>query len=76
MRKTATSQELEGQVIDPGVIDSVRSSVFEPTPVKRFPCRVCSTPGATERSDGLCWVCSRLKFSAWRDREAQVPTLE
>lgn len=32
-------------------------------------CRVCGSPGASKRHDMLCWVCRRLKISAWKDVE-------
>ena len=59
-------------VVDPEVLKSAREGVFRPIPPKTFPCRVCGEEGATERSDRLCWVCRRLKVSAWRDIERQV----
>lgn len=39
-------------------------------------CTVCgaeTTPGSPEV---LCWVCKRLKVSAWRDIEQQLPAQE
>jgi len=39
-------------------------------------CEVCggdATPNPTEQ---LCWVCRRLKISAWRDVEQQMPAQE
>jgi hypothetical protein len=32
-------------------------------------CRVCGSHGASKRFEMLCWVCRRLKISAWRDVE-------
>ena len=32
-------------------------------------CRVCGSLGASKRDDMLCWVCRRLKISAWKDVE-------
>ncbi|MBI1355690.1 MAG: hypothetical protein GC160_15230 [Acidobacteria bacterium] len=50
--------------------------VFE-TPARQVtPCRVCGDKSATEESEGLCWVCRRLKISAWRDSEMQMPMNE
>ncbi len=40
---------------------------FEAGPPLR--CRVCGTAGASKRQDMLCWVCRRLKISAWKDVE-------
>ncbi|MCY4584407.1 MAG: hypothetical protein OXB98_00060 [Bryobacterales bacterium] len=63
-------------VVDPEVLKSAREGVFRPIPPKTFPCKVCGEAGATERSDRLCWVCRRLKVSAWRDVERQMPLSE
>ena len=32
-------------------------------------CRICGSAGASRKDDMLCWVCRRLKNSAWRDVE-------
>jgi hypothetical protein len=66
----------EPVVVEPKILESAKKAVFEPIPPKTFPCRVCSSEGATEQSDGLCWVCRRLKISAWRDVEQQLPLSE
>jgi hypothetical protein len=38
----------------------------------------CSVCGAETQAAGveLCWVCRRLKISAWREIEQQMPTQE
>ncbi len=66
----------EDSVVDPRLLASAKTTVFEPIPPKTFPCRVCEAEGATEQSEGLCWVCRRLKISAWRDVEQQMPLSE
>jgi len=38
-------------------------------------CVVCGDPVAPFSTENLCWVCRRLKFSAWRDAENQ-PTIQ
>jgi hypothetical protein len=62
-------------VIAPEIMDLARQSVVSERrkPVK--PCVVCGgprtpqlSPQATDDED-LCWVCRRLKISAWRDAE-------
>jgi len=35
-------------------------------------CVVCSSDTAPNSSEGLCWVCRRLKISAWRDNDFQM----
>ena len=67
---------LEQPVIDRRLMRSAREMVFKPQPPKTFACSVCGTAGATEQSDGLCWVCLRLKVSAWHDVEHQAPMAE
>ena len=39
-------------------------------------CSVCGTETADPGSEPLCWVCRRLKISAWRDIEQQMPAQE
>ena len=39
-------------------------------------CVVCGSPGSPSSHDELCWVCRRLKISAWRDIEQQAPMQE
>jgi hypothetical protein len=50
-----------------------RAATAKMVPLK---CQVCGSdvaPGATEQ---LCWVCRRLKISAWRDSEQQAAVQE
>jgi hypothetical protein len=39
-------------------------------------CVVCASECAPNSSEGLCWVCRRLKLSAWRDSDTQIPAQE
>jgi hypothetical protein len=36
---------------------------------RRPRCEVCGQPRSPRSADLLCWVCRRLKISAWRDVE-------
>lgn len=42
-------------------------------PVK---CVVCGSACAPNSTEGLCWVCRRLKISAWRENDQQMPAQE
>jgi len=42
-------------------------------PVK---CSVCGSETPAGAAEPLCWVCRRLKISAWRDVEQQMPAQE
>jgi hypothetical protein len=35
----------------------------------RVPCIVCGSETRSDLTERLCWVCRRLKISAWRDSE-------
>ena len=76
MGDATKSNDLGGSLAGSDVIDAAPVYVFRPKPEKRFPCTVCGTPGATKRSGHLCWVCRRLKISAWRDSDAQEASAE
>jgi hypothetical protein len=39
-------------------------------------CTVCGGDATSEASEQLCWVCRRLKISAWREVEQQAPAQE
>jgi Zn finger protein HypA/HybF involved in hydrogenase expression len=39
-------------------------------------CVVCGGECAPNSTEGLCWVCRRLKLSAWRDSDSQIPAQE
>jgi hypothetical protein len=39
-------------------------------------CVVCSSPCAPNSTEGLCWVCRRLKISAWRESDQQMSAQE
>ena len=39
-------------------------------------CVVCGEECAPNSVEGLCWVCRRLKISAWRDTDHQMPAQE
>ena len=39
-------------------------------------CKVCGFEVAPNSAEGLCWVCRRLKITAWRDSDHQMPAQE
>lgn len=39
-------------------------------------CVVCGSECAPNSTEGLCWVCRRLKISAWRENDQQMPAQE
>jgi len=39
-------------------------------------CSVCGAESSGPADEPLCWVCRRLKISAWREIEQQMPAQE
>jgi hypothetical protein len=72
-RKPAVKPE---SVVPEGVLERARKA-FEPDP-RNAPvsCVVCGSPCAPTSTEGLCWVCRRLKISAWREGDQQMPAQE
>ncbi|HTC91518.1 MAG TPA: hypothetical protein VK686_24605 [Bryobacteraceae bacterium] len=58
-------------VIDQKLLDEAKRSVM-PDQIKHTEkCVVCGAGCAPNSTEGLCWVCRRLKISAWRDSDQQ-----
>jgi hypothetical protein len=69
----ASSQE----VIAPQIIESARQSAGLERLGSRAPrCVVCGDQSSVDAAEQLCWVCRRLKISAWRDADHQLPAQE
>ncbi len=67
---------MEAPVVADAIIEEARRSIEADRVKKPARCAVCggeSTPNATE---DLCWVCRRLKLSAWRDTDSQMSAQE
>ncbi|MEP6715068.1 MAG: hypothetical protein ABJC09_05815 [Terriglobia bacterium] len=66
----------EEPVIDPEIVEGAKR-MAEPGRLKAAEkCTVCGSEAAPNAAEQLCWVCRRLKISAWRDVEQQVPVQE
>jgi hypothetical protein len=63
-------------VVPPELLETAKNVALDAKPKKTYRCRVCGAEGATEQSEMLCWVCRRLKISAWREIEQQAPMSE
>jgi hypothetical protein len=58
-------------VIEQKLLDQAKRLVM-PDQLKRMEkCTVCGASCAPNSAEGLCWVCRRLKISAWRDSDQQ-----
>lgn len=65
-----------GVVVPKSMLDQARQSVHADRPQPPAKCTVCGAEAAPNSKEGLCWVCRRLKISAWREVEQQMPAQE
>jgi hypothetical protein len=64
-------------VISSQILDEAKKSAHpDKLPRHGNKCAVCGSECATNSSEQLCWVCRRLKFSAWHESEQQTPAQE
>ncbi len=71
-RKTPTDS---GPVVPQEILEGAKASAFPDQIPNLAKCVVCTADCAPNSTEGLCWVCRRLKISAWRDSE-QLPAQE
>jgi len=73
-RKNQPQEDLP--VVAPEILNPLaKVYTVEERPVTLVPCVVCGSETNSEAEEKLCWVCRRLKISAWRDSEL-VPAQE
>jgi hypothetical protein len=66
----------EALVIPQALLDEAKRVLASDRPKKAARCTVCGEDCAPNSNEGLCWVCRRLKSSAWHDSDAQLPLQE
>jgi hypothetical protein len=72
-RKRLTPEPiLQEPVIDQEILESAKRAIQTDKMPMMHKCAVCASPCAPNSAEGLCWVCRRLKISAWRDSEQQA----
>jgi len=59
-------------VIDQKLLDEAKRSIMFDQINRADKCTVCGAVCAPNSTEGLCWVCRRLKISAWRDSDQQT----
>jgi hypothetical protein len=63
-------------VISKEILEQAKRAIQSEQPKVPSKCTVCNSEAAPNSTEGLCWVCRRLKISAWRDIEQQMPAQE
>lgn len=74
MRRKA--QAKSEPVVPAVILDKAKRSLSNDQLKKTVKCTVCGAETTAELPEPLCWVCRRLKISAWRDNEQQMPAQE
>jgi len=72
-RKPQTKLE---PVVPTEILEQAKQSISADRLKKSAKCSVCGGETAAASTEPLCWVCRRLKISAWRDIEQQMPAQE
>lgn len=76
--KRKPAQEVES-VISQDLLETAKKSIQADTIRREAKCTVCGaecTPNPAIAGEQLCWVCRRLKISAWRDSDQQMTAQE
>ena len=60
-------------IIAPEIMERAKRSLTGDLPQRPAKCTVCGSDCSFSSSEQLCWVCRRLKISAWRDADLQQP---
>ena len=63
-------------VVAEEILSRARNSLQTDQLKRPVKCVVCGSPCAPNSAEGLCWVCRRLKISAWRESDQQMPAAE
>jgi hypothetical protein len=58
------------------ILEQARRAIESDRFKKPQKCVVCGMECAPNSVEGLCWVCRRLKLSAWRDSDTQQAAQE
>jgi hypothetical protein len=58
------------------ILERARRTIESERFKKPQACVICGGECAPNSNEGLCWVCRRLKLSAWRDADVQMPAQE
>jgi hypothetical protein len=79
-RKRTTVPEantaVEVAAIPPALLEEARRALQADRVARSVKCAVCGEACAPNSVEELCWVCRRLKLSAWRDSDSQMPAQE
>jgi hypothetical protein len=76
--KNKKQPETDPVVVDKAILETAKAALRSDHagPVARHKCTICGSESAPNSNERLCWVCRRLKISAWRDSDQQMSAQE
>jgi len=63
-------------VVPRELLEQAKRSISPDGLTKAAKCSVCGAEASEAGGEPLCWVCRRLKISAWHESEQQMPAQE
>lgn len=63
-------------IVDEEILRKAKLALEGDRPRVTVRCVICGSDAAPTSTESLCWVCRRLKISAWRDVDPQIPVQE
>jgi hypothetical protein len=63
-------------VVPAEILEQAKRSISPDRLTKAVKCSVCGADTTIVAAEPLCWVCRRLKISAWREIDQQMPAQE
>jgi hypothetical protein len=75
-KRAQTIKGAEIMPVPPELLELAKRAVSADRLKKAVKCSVCNAETMSAGDEPLCWVCRRLKISAWREIEQQVPIQE
>ncbi len=70
------AQAKSDTVVPAEVLEQAKAMVSPDRLRKGTKCVVCGAETPSVGTEPLCWVCRRLKISAWREIDQQMPAQE
>lgn len=71
-----SERDITEPIIDHELLRKAKLALQSEHPRVASRCVICGGDAAPTSNENLCWVCRRLKISAWRDVDAQLPAQE
>ncbi|MEZ5403932.1 MAG: hypothetical protein R2729_29905 [Bryobacteraceae bacterium] len=75
-KKPTANLPADAPIVAPEILEQAKIAADTDKLAMRAKCVVCGGETSANSSEQLCWVCRRLKISAWRDSDLQMGAQE